>query len=208
MLIGGMEPVSLCDYPGRVAAVIFTQGCDFRCPFCHNAALLPRTVPVERLMSEGDVLEALAARRGRIEGVVVSGGEPTLQPDLRRFIEAVRSLGFSVKLDTNGSRPEVLRDLLAAGLLDHIAMDVKAPFERYHILTGVSAPLERIAESIRIISGSGIPHQFRTTVVPALLTPGDLDAIRRQIPPASPHTAQPFRPEHALDAGLRRGGGV
>lgn len=203
MLIGGMEPVSLSDYPGRVAAVVFTQGCDFRCPFCHNAGLLSRSPAPDSCIPEKTVLDRLTSRRGRIEGVVVTGGEPTLQADLAHFIEAVRTLGFLVKLDTNGSRPEVLKALLADGLLDFIAMDVKAPPDKYDTLTGVRAPVEAVSESIRIISGSGLPHEFRTTVVPALLTPEDVEAIRRALPAGSPHRTQPFRPEHALDPRLR-----
>lgn len=194
MNIGGYQPVSLCDFPGRVAAVVFTQGCNFRCPFCHNAALLPMQVDPGRLIPEQEILDRLRERRGRIEAVVVSGGEPTLQPDLPVFLRAVRRMELAVKLDTNGSRPEVLRALFGAGLLDFVAMDVKAPWAKYSVLAGVPVAVERIAESVRIIAGGSAPHEFRTTAAPRLLDEEDLAAIRAMIPPGSPHRIQAFRP--------------
>ena len=114
MNIGGYQPCSLCDYPGHVAAVVFTQGCNFRCPFCHNAALLPLTPDAVPIISEASILQRLGARRRQLDAVVISGGEPTLQPDLESFLREVRSLALRVKLDTNGSRPDVLSELLEA----------------------------------------------------------------------------------------------
>ncbi len=204
MKIAGIQPVSLCDYPGKVAAVVFTQGCNLRCPFCHNGDLIPaggaRWIPQE------EVLDSLRCRLRLLDGVVISGGEPTLQPDLSAFIRKVRDLNLSVKLDTNGTRPEVLEVLLSQGLLDFVAMDVKAPFEKYARLTGVDVSVAGIRTSIELIAASGIEHEFRTTLVRSLLTDSDIGILRLTLPPASPYKVQPFVPELAADPGLRRTG--
>ncbi len=200
MEIGGFVPCSLSDFPGRPAAVLFTQGCNYRCPFCHNGGLI-RIGPGR--LEEQAVMAQLAERRGLLDGVVVSGGEPTLQPDLPRVCARLQAMGFAVKLDTNGSRPAVLHTLLADQLVDYVAMDVKAPSAKYAALTGVAPDLGAIRKSIRLLAASGIPHQFRTTVVAPLLTLLDLDAIRRLLPDNSSHIRQPFRAEHALDPALR-----
>jgi len=203
MTIGGLQRFSLSDFPGRPSAVVFTQGCNFRCPFCHNGDLIRQAGPGGEPWPASRVLEWLAARAGRLDGVVVSGGEPTLQPDLARFLDRIKRLGFQVKLDTNGSRPEVLRELLSQGVADFIAMDVKAPPARYSELAGIAVDTARIRESIELIAGSGVPHEFRTTLVEELLSPQDLERIRAMIPASSPHRVQPFRREHALDPRLR-----
>jgi pyruvate formate lyase activating enzyme len=200
MRIGGLTPFTLSDFPGRAAAVVFAQGCNFRCPYCHNSALLP---DMPGRISEAEVLAWLEHRRGRLGGVVVSGGEPTLQADLPQFCAALRARGFAVKLDTNGSRPGVLRKLLEGGVLDYVAMDVKAPPASYHRLAGVPVEWSVLAESIGALASCGISHQFRTTVVEPLLTPGDLDAIGRMLPAGSTHVRQTFRPEYATDPALR-----
>lgn len=206
MRIGGWVKFSLCDYPGTPAAVVFTQGCNFRCPFCHNGPLIPRRVPPGRLIPEAAVLDFLSERRGELQGLVISGGEPTLQADLDAFLRRVRRLGYLAKLDTNGSRPDVLRRLLSEHLLDYVAMDVKAPARAYVRLTGRRAlSTDAIASSIRCIASSGVAHEFRTTWVKPLLTPDDLRDIRRMLPDGSAHRVQPFRPETALDPALRRG---
>jgi pyruvate formate lyase activating enzyme len=200
MRLGGLTPCTLSDFPGRAAAVVFAQGCNFRCPFCHNGALLsegPGRIP------EAEVLAWLDRRRGRLGGVVVSGGEPTLQADLPDFCAAIKARGFAVKLDTNGSQPDVLRELLEGGVLDYVAMDIKAPPPSYSRLAGVPVPWPTLAESIGVLAHCGIPHHFRTTVVEPLLTPGDLDAIGRMLPAGSTHVRQSFRPEYALDPALR-----
>lgn len=218
MIIGGCQPCSLCDYPGHVAAVVFTQGCNFRCPFCHNGALLPiaggaagpaarlGAGPAERtLPSVDEVLHLLQRRRGLLDAVVISGGEPTLHEDLPHLLTRIRAMGFAIKLDTNGSQPERLRALLRAGLVDAVAMDVKAPWEKYDLLAGVAAPVEAIRESIALLAESGCAHLFRTTRVPALLTERDLTTIREaMLPFGSPYRVQPFRPENALDPCLRQ----
>lgn len=203
MRIGGFQRFSLSDFPGRVSAIVFAQGCNFRCPFCHNGGLIPLTPADGMLIPEEEVLEFLSSRRGRLDGVVISGGEPTLQPDLPGFISRIRDLGLAVKLDTNGSRPDVLSRLISEGLVDYIAMDVKAPVESYGRLAGIETPTEPVLRSISIISRSGVDHEFRTTRVSALLSEWDLIRISDLIPPGSRFTLQQFRAEDALDPSLR-----
>ncbi len=203
MKIGGYAPFTLSDYPGRPAAIVFAQGCNFRCPFCHNGDLLPDG---PGRLPEAEVLARLTRRRGVLTGIVVSGGEPTLQPDLADFCAALKAREFAVKLDTNGSRPDVLRALLATGVVDYVAMDVKAPPARYTQLAGVPVAWTLVAESIRLVAQSGVPHEFRTTVVPALLADRDLAAIRALLPLSSRHVQQAFRPESARDPALRTHG--
>jgi pyruvate formate lyase activating enzyme len=202
MTIGGFMPFSLSDFPGLPAAVVFTQGCNFRCPFCHNGGLLgdkPGAIAV------GEILDSLRERRRFVQGVVISGGEPCLQSTLPGFCSAVKDLGLRVKLDTNGSRPVLLERLLRTGWVDYVAMDVKAPPHRYAELAGADVEWRTIRRSMDIIAGSGVQHHFRTTVVTPLLTDRDIDAIRRLLPPGSNHVLQEFRPELALDPALRRG---
>lgn len=205
MNIGGFLACSFSDFPHHLAAVVFTQGCNFRCPFCHNAGLLAMQAGP---LAQSDVLDALRQRRNQLEGVVVSGGEPTLHPDLPAFLIELRQMGYKIKLDTNGSRPEVLRALFGAKLVDFVAMDVKAPWEKYSELAGVPVQCERLRESMTLIAASGLPHEFRTTAVTRLLTADDMAAIRAQIPQGSPYRVQPFRPEHALSPALRVGNAV
>ena len=169
MNLAGFVPLSLCDFPGRVAAVVFTQGCNFRCPWCHNGHLIPLAADAARRVSEAEVFEVLEARRTRLGGVVVSGGEPTLQPALPRFLRRIKALGLEVKLDTNGSRPEVLRGLLRERLVDFIAMDVKAPWTKYATLTGtVCCDVAAVQASLALIAtsgsevGAGVQHVGRT----------------------------------------------
>lgn len=201
--LGGWVKSSFCDYPGRVSAVVFTQGCNFRCPFCHNGRLLRMAASTRDLVPEEDVLDHLAARRGRLGGLVVSGGEPTLQPALPAFLRKVKALGHDVKLDTNGSRPAALEALLAEGLLDYVAMDVKAPWRAYDRLTGVRTDTDALRRSVALVAASGVAHHFRTTAVGPLLDGDDLAAVLDQVPAGSRHEFQLFRPETALADALR-----
>ena len=203
MKIGGLHKLSLSDYSGHVATVVFTQGCNFRCRFCHNGSLMPTNVPDSSLIPEEKVFEFLENRRSHLDAVVVTGGEPTIQPDLSEFIHRIIMMGFLVKLDTNGSQPEVLCKLLKQKLIDYVAMDIKAPLDIYDRLTGVQAPISRIKKSIELIASSGIAHVFRTTVVKSLLLPQDLRPIQKLIPPGSMYLLQKFRPEYALDPVLQ-----
>jgi len=202
--IGGFVPFSLCEFPGSIAAVVFSQGCNFRCPFCHNGQLIPIDSPAAMLIPESYVLRTLATRLGQLDGVVLSGGEPTLQADLGDFLNSIKAQGFRTMVETNGSSPDVLRELVKHGLLDFIAMDIKAPPSIYYKLSGVAIDLEKIEESIWIIARSGLPHEFRTTVVEPLLSPVDMAAIQTLIPTGSPHRVQAFHRDNALCPSLRR----
>ncbi len=203
MRIGGFQPLTLSDYPGRIAAIVFTQGCNFRCPFCHNGSLLPLDMPADALLEEATVLETLKSRRTLLDGVVISGGEPTIQPDLAEFITCIKHAGLGVKLDTNGTRPDVVRDLLARHLLDYVAMDIKAPPAKYTQLAGIDAPIDRIEETIRLLIAGDTPCEFRTTFVADLLTTDDLEAIQANLPDDATYIVQPFVPDNALAVSLR-----
>jgi pyruvate formate lyase activating enzyme len=183
--IGGFQPFSLSDFPGRTAAIVFTQGCNFRCPYCHNRSLWPSRPPQPPVKTVPEVLAFLTARGGRLGGLVVTGGEPTLQADLAGFLAAVKGLGLAVKLDTNGSRPAVIAPLLADGLVDYIAMDVKAPWEKYDLLCGGPVDSDAIQQSMALVAASGVAHHFRTTFYRALLTESDLEAIKAALPSRS-----------------------
>lgn len=160
--IGGFQPVSLVDFPGRVASVVFFQGCSFRCPWCHNPTLVHPYLFGETIPEEA-VLERLERRREKVGGVVLTGGEPTLQTGLPGFLRRVRDLGFATKLDTNGAQPETLRRILSDGLADFVAMDLKAPWERYDEACGTRVDIDAVRASLSILRASGIPHHLRTT---------------------------------------------
>ncbi|MEA3486658.1 MAG: anaerobic ribonucleoside-triphosphate reductase activating protein [Thermodesulfobacteriota bacterium] len=201
MKIGDIQRFSLIDYPSRICATLFTQGCNFRCPYCHNPELVIPSLYRET-MADGEVFSFLEKRRGKLDAVNITGGEPTLQPDLIEFIERIRSLGYMVKIDTNGSFPEVLRKLIDGKLLDYIAMDVKAPLEKYEEVTGSSIAPENIAESIKLIMDSGIDYEFRTTIVKSLLTEKDIEKIGILAGGAKCLVLQRFVPSKTLDPGF------
>jgi pyruvate formate lyase activating enzyme len=202
--IKGFLETSFLDWPGRIAAVLFLGGCNFRCPFCHNAELVlePHRVPSIPLAG---VLERLRPLRGWVDGVVVSGGEPTLSPRLSELLGRLRAAGFEIKLDTNGSRPEVLARLFARRLVQAVEMDVKAPLEpgAYTRLAGVPARVEFIRASLDLIGLSGLPHRFRTTYVPGLIDAGAIARLRQTLPEGSPFVVQAFDPRRVLDPDLR-----
>lgn len=204
MKIGGFQPVSLSDFPGMTAAIVFTQGCNFRCPFCHNGSLLSKFCNFEDSFKKEVVLDCLRQRRKLLDGVVISGGEPTLQPDLPEFINEIRQMDYRVKLDTNGSCPEVIDELIKQELVDFIAMDVKAPLEKYDLLAGVPVNIENIKRSIRLITLSRCEVLFRTTMVEELLTDEDISKIKEIIPEQAEYKVQPFMPGNALDIELRQ----
>ncbi len=191
MLIGGLIKFSLIDFSGRIAAVIFTQGCNFRCPFCHNTNLvLPDYF--EEAIQEEEILSFLKSRQGKLEAVVITGGEPAIQPDLISFLKKIKEMDYAIKLDTNGTKPEILQEIIDQKLCDYIAMDVKAPFEKYKLLAGCDVNVGHIKKSIEAIIFSGIDHEFRTTFVKPLLTKEDLDVIRTQIKGAKRYNVQQF----------------
>ena len=165
MIIGGFQPFTLSDFTGHVAAIVFTQGCNWRCSYCHNRSLLKLKRPVQDLLPEKYVLDFLLRRCNDLDGLVITGGEPTIQEDLPRFIRKVRQMGLAVKLDTNGSRPDVLRALLEEGLLDYVAMDIKAPLDQYESITRRPVNVEALQTSIDLIKNSGVPHELRTPLI-------------------------------------------
>ena len=200
MNIGGFQPFSLSDYPGKISALIFTQGCNFRCPFCHNGSLI--SVKDIGKIKEEEIFFFLKEREHWLDGVVVTGGEPTIHKDLPDFLRSIREIGLLIKLDTNGSRPDVLRFLFEEELVDYVAMDIKAPMLSYNKLAGVKVSLKRIEESISLIVDSGIEHEFRTTEVKSLLSPEDIIEIKKNVPKGSKYCLQEFRPENALEENI------
>ena len=191
MVIGGLEKSSVVDFPGTIAAVIFLQGCNFDCWYCHNRSLL-RNDPPQAACGADSVLAFLQRRRGLLGGVVISGGEPTLQNDLPLFVEKVRALDYRVKLDTNGSRPDMLSALVRAGMVDYVAMDIKAPPDRYADTAGVPVDMINLLKSIEVLRFSRVAHEFRTTFVPTL-SPDDILSIARLIAGAPLYALQQYR---------------
>jgi pyruvate formate lyase activating enzyme len=201
MKISGLQRVTASDFPGRLAAIVFTQGCNFHCPFCHNSSLLP--MDADSLIGEDTVFGFLQKRKSLLGGVVITGGEPCLQDDLAKFCRKVKDMGFAVKLDTNGSRPAVIKELLHENLVDFIAMDIKAPLSRLPELTGTTSHGPWISQSISLIAASGVDHLFRTTDVKPLLSSEDHRGIKELVPQGSLHIVQPFVAKNAMASFLR-----
>ncbi len=193
MKFAGLEKNSLVDYPGHMSAVFFTPGCNWRCFYCHNHELVAKP---QFCMDGKAALEWLDSRRGWLDAVTITGGEPTLQPRLADFVRAVRSRGFKVKLDTNGTRPEVLRVLLRQRLLDYVAMDIKAPLNKYEAFCGAPVDHGAVNASIDQLLAGTVDYEFRTTIVPQL-TESDVLAIARRIRGARLYVLQQFRREGA-----------
>jgi pyruvate formate lyase activating enzyme len=198
MKIGGLQKVSLIDYPDAICAVVFLQGCNFKCSYCHNPQLVEPKL-FTPCLEEKIILEFLAARIGKLDAVTVTGGEPTIQKDLMRFIKLVKKMGFAVKLDSNGTQPKVIKEFIDAKLLDFIAMDIKAPLEKYKSIVKVPVDTQSIEESIKLILKSRIPHEFRTTVVKSQLTEKDILEIAKLISGAKRYALQRFVPTKTLD---------
>lgn len=199
MIFGGWQKFSLIDFPGRASAILFTQGCPFRCHFCHNPELVNPAQAMFTPVTEEEIMDFLATRRGKLDGVVITGGEPTLHPDLPEFMEKIKSLCFAVKLDTNGSRPDVLERIIAGGLADYIAMDYKAPLAKYGTVAGPAAETANVRRSARMIMNSVVPYEFRTTVVKELLSEDDIILIAKEIAGAKKYILQKFRPDKTLN---------
>jgi len=209
MIIGGLEKFTLIDFPNNLAAIVFTQGCNFRCHFCYNPMLVwPRTETPEpdefhkeqgfSLIEEKDLFLFLESRRGKIDGVVITGGEPTLQADLPEFIRKIRALGFLIKLDTNGTNPYMLEVLLKEGLLDYLAMDIKAPAEKYEQVVGVPVNLDNLEKSVKMIMASGVPYEFRSTLLPVFHQAEDIRNMGRMIKGADRWYLQKFKSDTGL----------
>jgi pyruvate formate lyase activating enzyme len=198
--IKGFLETSFIDWPDKICAVLFLPFCNFRCPYCHNHGLILRPEEYETLPWRF-IRKRFQTLRGWLDGICVSGGEPTLHPDLPDLLLAIKALGFPVKLDTNGTRPKVLQFLVEEKLVDFVAMDVKAPLEAepYSRCAGVPVTVEAIRESIALLLSGRVPYQFRTTVVPALHTPEILARMGRELKDAIKWTRQEFRPGEVLD---------
>ncbi|WP_022669701.1 anaerobic ribonucleoside-triphosphate reductase activating protein [Hippea alviniae] len=195
-MFGGLQRFSLIDYPKEIAAVVFTIGCNFRCPYCHNPELVNNTA--ERI-EDKYILDFLEKRVGKLTAVSITGGEPTIHGErLIKFIEQVKDKGFKVKLDTNGSNPKLLNKLISLNLIDYIAMDIKAPFEKYEKVAGVKCNTDKISESINIILNFK-NHEFRTTVVEELLNENDIEEILNLIKGAKLYVIQNFKPSKTLN---------
>lgn len=188
MLIGGIERLSLLDYPDNLSAIIFTQGCNFRCHFCYNPMLV---WPLEGqsgenkrnsqpLISEADLFDFLKSRVGKLDGIVISGGEPTVHRDLPDFIRKIRALGYLIKLDTNGTNPEMLQSLINDALVDYVAMDIKAPWDKYQTIVGVAVDADKLTESALILQQTKVPCEFRSTLAPEWHNADDLAVMARQ----------------------------
>ena len=177
MVISGFQKLTLVDYPEHIACLIFTQGCNFRCPFCHNRDLV-NSMDSKNQISEKEILDYLEKRRGLIDGVCISGGEPLLQKDIAIFMKLVKEKGYKIKLGTNGSKPQILKKLIEDKLIDYVAMDIKNSFSNYGQTSGViNIDLEKVKESIAILKNSNIDYEFRTTVVKELHSFEDLKFI-------------------------------
>lgn len=188
MRIGGLQKLTLLDFPQKVACTVFLQGCNFRCPFCHNTPLIVGTqeLPVSELM------DFLKKRRGLLDGVAVTGGEPLLSPELPDLIRDIRALGYAVKLDTNGSFPDRLQALLQEGLIDYVAMDIKSAPQKYEQACGAGGFLSAVEASVRLLSDAKLPYEFRTTVVDELHEPEDFHAIGAWLRGARAYFLQKF----------------
>ncbi len=212
MRIGGLEKLTLIDYPGHLAAIVFTQGCNFRCHFCYNPQLVwPRSESSDSIKEKGylgwsqdDLFLFLAERKEKLNGVVITGGEPTLHPDLPDFIRQIKNLGYDVKLDSNGTNPDMLEYLIKEKLIDYIAMDIKAPLDKYEQVVGAPVDLPRLEKSVRIIKESGLPYEFRSTLVPQLLNEEDIEAMGRLIEGARAWYLQDFKSDTELVNGSFR----
>ena len=200
MKIGGLQKTTLIDFPGRIAATVFVVGCNFSCPWCYSSEIvLPEKIKDHPVLPEKEFFKSLKERKGLLEGVVVCGGEPTLYKDLPNFIRKIKRMGYFVKLDTNGSNPKMLGDLIKKKLIDYVAMDIKVPKGRYKEVFRGKVKVEDIEESIKILNNSKIDFEFRTTIVPTVHKKGDILEMVRWISPAKKYFLQNFRAEKTID---------
>ena len=193
MLIKGFQATTLLDYPGQIASIVFTPGCDFRCPYCYNKSLVMNSPNLIEL-DENKILEKISKRKKLIDGVVLSGGEPCLQNDLPGFAEKIKNLGLKVKVDTNGTRPKMLKQLIDKGLVDFIAMDIKGPLGKYEDITQTRFDVSAIEESAKLIMQSKVDYEFRTTALPDLLSQEDFQKIGEWLKGAKKYCLQQFKP--------------
>lgn len=190
MKIGGFQKTSLLDYPEEVSAIIWTVGCNFNCPFCYNKDLVKGNITE---ISEDEVISFLDKRKKMLDGLVISGGEPFLQKDLKSFCKKVKKLGYLVKIDTNGTFPDKLKELIDEKLVNYIAMDIKAPAKNYEKLAGKKTDMKKIKKSIKIIQDSGVDYEFKTTFVPELLKKEDIVEIAKELKGSKKYYLQQFK---------------
>jgi len=201
MKIGGLQKLTLIDFPGRLAATVFLTGCNFRCPFCYSSELvLPEKIKKQPKISQEELFEFLKERKKLIDGVVLCGGEPVISKGLISLIKKIKKMGFLVKLDTNGSDPETLKKLINGKLIDYVAMDIKAPKEKYEKATGVKSDIKKIQKSIDILREGKVDYEFRSTIVPNLHTKEDVIEMAKWIRGAKKYYLQNFRPEKTINA--------
>jgi len=190
MKIGGLQKTSLLDYPDKISAIIWTVGCNFKCPFCYNKDLVEGNVD---LIHEDEIFSFLEKRKAMLEALVISGGEPLSHKDITSFCEKVKKLGYLIKIDTNGTFPEKLKELIDKKLVDYISMDVKAPKKKYNSLSGVKTDIKKIEKSIEIIKNSVVDYEFKTTFVPTLLKKEDIIEIAKWLKNSKKYYIQQFK---------------
>ncbi len=212
MIIGGLQKFSLLDFPGFLSAIIFTQGCNFRCQYCYNPMLVwsngqakSQTAPSGGENQKGypgieedDLFDFLKKRQGKLDAVVITGGEPTLHHDLMDFIVAIRGLGYKIKLDTNGTNPDMLKELLTAKVLDYVAMDIKSSPRGYNQVTGIDTDMNKLSRSVNMLIGSEVPHEFRSTIVPGLHSRDDIEEMGKMVSGAQKWFLQKFKSDMDL----------
>jgi len=197
MLIGGLQKFSMIDYPGKTCAIIFTVGCNFKCPYCHNPEL--QGGEGCNIMDENKVLDFLKSRVGQLDAVSITGGEATMHKDLPEFIKKIKDMGFLIKLDSNGTNPEMIEKILDDKLVDYIAMDVKAPESKYPLVVGATVDFRKLSKSIKLIIEKALDYEFRTTTVKSQLAKEDFMEIRELIKGAKKYYLQKFIPSKTLD---------
>jgi len=197
MTFGGLEKFTLIDYPGKIACVAYTIGCNFRCPYCHNPELVDETVQMR--ITEKEFFDFLGERTHILEGVVITGGEPTMHEDLPAVMERIKSLGYLVKLDTNGTNPVMLHQVVEAGIVDYVAMDIKSPLRKYSATVARPVDIEAIQSSIDFLLSSPVEYEFRTTVIKGMQLPEDIEEIGKEIKGARRYFLQKFIPTKILN---------
>ena len=197
MTFGGLEKFTLIDYPGKIACVAYTIGCNFRCPYCHNPELVDETVQMR--ITEKEFFDFLGERTHILEGVVITGGEPTMHGDLPAVMERIKSLGYLVKLDTNGTNPVMLHQVVEAGIVDYVAMDIKSPLLKYSATVARPVDIEAIQSSIDFLLSAPVEYEFRTTVIKGMQTPEDIEEMGKEIKGARRYFLQKFIPTKILN---------
>lgn len=196
------EKASLLDYPGKVSTVVFLYGCNLRCPYCHNPELVVEKFDRAKVITQKQILNFLRKRQGKLDGVVITGGEPLIQKELLNFIKKIKKLGFLVKLDSNGLLPDLLDEYIKSGYIDYVAMDVKYPYAQYVIETGKKDVVKLIKKSIDIVMNSGVDYEFRTTYVKGIHDKDAIEEICKMIPGAKRYFIQNFRAGKSIDESL------